>query len=101
MDIVRQLFDFKGSLVLALFFVLLFVVEGRRQLRKRVQSRWKRAVINTVVSIPAFSLLRFLFLPVMILLAQKSQQLQFGLAHQYGAHLFIKSAVTFLLLDYT
>lgn len=86
---------------MAIAFGVLFVMEGKKQLRKRKQSRLQRAVINSIVSVPAFSLLRFLFLPVMIKLAKKSNQLQTGLNYRYKAHPFIKDVVSFLLLDYS
>lgn len=101
MNLIKRVFDYKGAPVLVAGFVLLFIAEGRRQLRKRTQPRLKRAFINSIVSIPAFTLLRFLFLPVMIKLAVKSKQHNLGLNYQYQAHPFIKSAVVFLLLDYT
>jgi hypothetical protein len=55
MQIVRQIFDRKGTPVLLTIFVVLFVVEGARRLRKRTQPRWKRVIINSLVSVPAFS----------------------------------------------
>jgi len=101
MNIIRRVFDIKGAPLLAGMFVLLFLAEGRRQLRKRNQPRLKRAVINSLVSIPAFSLLRFLFLPIMIRLAFESRQKGLGLSHHYDAPPLVKGLVTFLILDYT
>lgn len=101
MSVVRQLFDKKLVPVLALVCVALFVAESRRLLRKRTQPRWKRVVTNAVVSLPAFSLLRFLLLPVMVKLAIKSRQAKAGLNYQYHASPALKGAVAFLLLDYT
>ena len=101
MNIIRRVFDFKGTPVLTAIFIILFVAEGRRPLRKRVQSRWKRVIINSVVSIPAFSLLRFLFLPVMIRLAKTSSKFKLGLNYRYKAQPLVKGAVAFLILDYS
>lgn len=100
MGIIKRVFDFKGAPILASVFIALFIAEGRWQLRKRVQLRMKRAVINSIVAFPAFTLLRFLFLPTMIRLARKNEQLKFGLNYRYQAHPFIKNLITFLLLDY-
>lgn len=101
MNIIRRVFDFKGTPILAAVFVILFVAEGRRPLRKRVQPGWTRVITNSIVSIPAFSLLRFLFLPVVIRLAVLSRKLKVGFNCQYEARQFIKGASAFLFLDYT
>lgn len=101
MKIIRRIYDFKGSPLLAAIFVTLLVVEGKRQLRKRRQPRLNRIVTNALVSAPAFTLLRLLLLPVMVKLAVKSRQLQWGLNHRYNAHPVVKSLVAFLLLDYS
>ncbi len=101
MNIIRRVFDIKGAPLLSGMFVLLFLAEGRRQLRKRNQPRLKRALINSLVSIPAFTLLRFLFLPVMIRLAFASRQKSLGLSHHYDAPPLVKGLVTFLILDHT
>ena len=101
MNLIKRIFDFKGTPVLTTIFVVLFIAEGRRQLRKRKQPRLQRIVINSIVAIPAFTLLRFLFLPVMVKLALKNRQLQWGLNYQYAAHPLIKGMVAFLIMDYT
>jgi sterol desaturase/sphingolipid hydroxylase (fatty acid hydroxylase superfamily) len=101
MNLIRRVFDRKGTPILAIVFVALLVMEGKRQLRKRTQPKLKRVVVNSFVSIPAFSLLRFLFLPVVIKLAVKSRQLKAGLNHQFNAHPLLKGVITFLFLDYT
>lgn len=101
MNIIKRVFDFRGAPILAAVFVVIFIAEGRRQLRKRTQPRWKRVIINSIVSIPAFTLLRFLFLPVMVKLATKNTQLQWGLNYQYHARPFIKGMAAFLIMDYT
>lgn len=98
--IIRRAFDRNGTLILIPFFTVLFLIEQRRQLRKRVQPKVKRAIINSVVAIPAFTLLRFLFLPLMVKLAHKNQQLQLGLNYQYKAPRFVKTLACYLLLDY-
>ena len=98
---IKRIFDQRGVPILAAAFLVLFVVEGKRRLRKRNQPRIKRAIINSIVSIPAFTLLRFVFLPLMVRLAVKNRQLQWGLNYQYTAHPVIKGLIGFLIMDYT
>jgi len=100
MNIIKRVFDFRGTPILASVFAALFIAESKWQLRKRVQPRVKRIIINSIVSIPAFGLLRCLFLPVMVKLATKNEQNRFGLYYQYKAHPLFKYTVTILLLDY-
>ena len=101
MKLIKQVFDYVGAPTLALVFIGLFIAEGRSQLRKRKQERSKRIIINAIGSIPAFTLLRFLFLPIMVKLATKNQHLKLGLNHQYNAHPIVKGLVAFLIMDYT
>lgn len=101
MNVIKRVFDFNGSPLLAVVFVALFIAEGKRQLRKRRQARSERVIVNSIVAIPSFSLLRFVFLPVMVRLAMKNQEMRWGLNYQYNAHPFIKAAVAFSFMDYT
>jgi len=101
MRLINRVFDKKGTPILAGIFVVLFIAESRRRLRKRTMPRWKRIKTNTVVAIPSFSLLRFLLLPVMVWLAAKNKKLKWGINYQYKGHPFIKSLVAFLIMDYT
>ena len=98
---IRQIFDMIGVPLLVAIFALLFIIETKFQLRKRVQRRIKRIIINVIVSIPAFTLLRFLFIPVMVWLATQNQDLHFGLNYLYTLPLWAEAAIAFLLLDYT
>lgn len=98
---IKAIFDTYGTPALVGIFIILFILEREFQLRKRVQSRWKRIVINFIISIPSFALLRFLFIPVMVWLAFENQQWHFGLYYLYDAPVWLKFAVAFLLLDYS
>ncbi|MFC7524235.1 sterol desaturase family protein [Parapedobacter sp. GCM10030251] len=98
---INSIFDAYGAPLLALFFGLLFVLESKYQLRKRVQGRWKRVIINFVVSVPAFLLLRLMLIPVMVWLAVKNQSWQFGLNYLYTIAPVAEGAIAFLLLDYS
>jgi sterol desaturase/sphingolipid hydroxylase (fatty acid hydroxylase superfamily) len=97
---IRSFFDSYGVPALFVLFVLLFILEGKFELRKRMLSRWKRIFINFMVSIPAFALLRVLFLPVMVWLAYKNQSLHFGLNYLYQLPAWLEGAIAFLILDY-
>lgn len=95
------IFDRKGLPILTGIFLLLFIAEARRQLRRRKQPRLQRAIVNGIVSIPAFSLLRILLIPVMLKMAVKSRQQKFGLLHQLNLNPGARSVIAFLLLDYS
>lgn len=97
---IHSVFDTIGAPFLMALFIGLFILESKFSLRKRVQSRWKRIVINFIVSIPAFSLLRFLFIPAMVWLAYKNEFLQFGVNYLYNLPIWIEVMIAFLLLDY-
>ncbi len=101
MTMINGVFDAYGVPVLVLGFVALFLLEGKRQLRKRVQSRWKRIIINFILSLPAFALLRLLFIPAMVWLAVQNQSWQFGVAYWLQVPAWAKAGIGFLLLDYS
>jgi sterol desaturase/sphingolipid hydroxylase (fatty acid hydroxylase superfamily) len=98
---IHPIFDTYGSAILVVIFIILFLLESKFQLRKRVQNRWKRIIINFVVSIPSFALLRFLFIPFMVWLAYKNEQWHFGFNYIFYAPACLKAAIAFLLLDYS
>ena len=98
---INTIFDCYGTPILIGLFIILFILETKFQLRKRVQSRWKRMIINFIVSIPAFVLLRLLFIPAMFWLAVKNQQWQFGLNYLYDLRIGIEAVIAFVLLDYS
>jgi len=98
---IKTLFDSYGTPILIGLFIILFIVETKFQLRKRVQGRWKRIIINFIISIPAFVLLRLLFIPAMIWLAVQNQSWQVGLNYLFDTPIAIKAIISFLLLDYS
>lgn len=98
---IKSVFDTYGAPILIGIVISFFVLETKFQLRKRVQSRWKRIVINLIVSIPAFALLRIGFIPAMVWLATKNQDWQIGLNYLFDAPIIYKSALVFVLLDYS
>jgi sterol desaturase/sphingolipid hydroxylase (fatty acid hydroxylase superfamily) len=98
---IKNIYDTYGTPILVIVFIILFIIESKFQLRKRVQNRWKRILINFVVSIPSFALLRLLFIPLMVWLAYKNEEWKFGLNYLFDAPAWLKAAIAFLLLDYT
>jgi sterol desaturase/sphingolipid hydroxylase (fatty acid hydroxylase superfamily) len=101
MSIIKNIFDYVGVPLLVMLFIFLFIAESNHQLRERAEVRRKRIFINAIVSFPAFTLLRFLFIPVMIWLAQKNQSIQFGLNYLYQWPVWVEALFAFFLLDYT
>ncbi|MFC3199113.1 sterol desaturase family protein [Parapedobacter deserti] len=101
MQVIKAVFDSFGVPILAGVFVVLFLIESKFQLRRRVQNRWKRIVINSILSIPAFLLLRLLFIPVMVWLAIKNQTWQIGLNYMLDLPTVVSAMVAFLSLDYS
>ena len=97
----KNIFVSYGTPILVGLFIIFFILETKLQLRKRVQGRWKRIIINFIVSIPALILLRLLFIPAMLWLAFKNQQWQFGLNYLFSAPQWVHLALSFLLLDYS
>ena len=97
---IQIIFNKIGTPILALISLLLFMLETKFQLRKRIQKRFSRILINVFVSIPAFVLLRFAFLPIIVWLAFKNQDWHFGLNYFYSSPLWAMSIIAFLILDY-
>ncbi len=98
---IKTIFDTYGTPILTIIFIILFLLETRFQLRKRVQKRWKRIMINFIVSLPAFALLRILFIPAIVWLATKNQSWNIGINYLFNASPAIKFVIAFLLLDYS
>jgi sterol desaturase/sphingolipid hydroxylase (fatty acid hydroxylase superfamily) len=98
---IRSIFDTIGVPILFIMLIILFWAEGKYGLRKRVLPRWKRIIINSIVSIPAFALLRFAFLPFIVWLAYQNQEWQVGLNYFYELPFAVEAMISFLLLDYS
>lgn len=101
MDIIKQIFDIKGALLISIVFILLYFLQSKWPLRKKTQPVFKRMIINFLVSIPSFTLLRFLFLPLMVAFAIENQNLHFGLTYLFDANPYLESVLAFLMMDYT
>lgn len=102
MDIIRQIFDIKGGLVLMILFVVLFIFQQRWKLRRPTQPVFKRTFTNVLVAMPSFVLLRFVFLPLMVGLAIRNEDWQWGLLYAISnIDPYLKTLIVFLVLDYT
>jgi len=98
---IKAIFDSYGIPILLGMFIILMIAETRWILRKRVQDRWKRVVINAIVSLPAFALLRVLFIPAVVWLAVENQDWQLGLNYITPFPEWIEGGIAFMLLDYS
>src|SRR5882724_5644009 len=101
MKLIHQVFDWKGIPILAGLFIFLFLIENKFELRKRVQQKKMRTIINSLVSIPSYILLRFLFLPIMVWLALQNETLHIGLNYLYELSVWLEASIAFLLIDFT
>jgi hypothetical protein len=89
-NIIHRIFDWKGIPILFIIFWILFIAESKFELRKRVQNKWRRTIINNIISIPSFILLRFIFLPAMIWISIQNEKLHFGLNYLYEFRIGLK-----------
>jgi sterol desaturase/sphingolipid hydroxylase (fatty acid hydroxylase superfamily) len=97
---INHIFGLIGSTILAILFIILFLLESKFQLRKTVAGRRKRAITNFIVSIPAFTLLRILFIPAMVWLAYQNETLHFGVNYFFNLPPLLEGLIAFLVLDY-
>lgn len=97
---IHHVFDIYGFIILTSVLIVLFIVESIFKLRRRVQSGFKRIIINVILSIPAFALLRFMLIPAMVWLAIKNETWHFGLNYLYNLPSWIENIIAFILLDY-
>ncbi|MBE7174353.1 MAG: sterol desaturase family protein [Williamsia sp.] len=98
---IKSIFDNTGTFILVGLFSLLFLLEMVSQLRRRTQPKIKRIVLNFILSLPAFALLRLLLIPAMVWLAGKNESWHAGLNYLYKAPAWVEGALAFILLDYT
>ena len=101
MKLIHEIFDWTGIPILAMLFIFLFLIENRFKLRNRVQNKKKRTIINNLVAIPSFVLLRFLLLPIMVWLALQNETLHIGLNFLYKLPVWLEASISFLIIDFT
>lgn len=112
MKLIHAILDKVGVPVLTGVFTLLFILEMKYPLRRRVQPRLKRTGINGVISFPSFVVLRLLFIPALVWIALRNRRWQFGFNYLYersacrtnylsaGRLAWLKFIAGFILLDY-
>jgi sterol desaturase/sphingolipid hydroxylase (fatty acid hydroxylase superfamily) len=93
--------DFIGGPALTVLFLLFLALETWRPLRRWVQSRWERLVTNGAIAVTAAVTLRLTMVPVVVWMASRTQQLQFGLVYLFPLPPLARAILAFLLLDYT
>ena len=98
MGLITKFFDKKAAPLLMVVFAVVFIAEHRRKLRKTTQPLKNRAVTNFIVGAPAFGLLRFLFLPLMVRFANANQN--YGINRILPLPNGLRFVITFLVLDY-
>ncbi len=98
MTLINRIFDRKASPLLAAAFIVLFIAERNRRLRKPTQHLIRRMAVNSLVAAPSFGLLRFVFLPAMVQVALKNKR--YGAGHILPIPPFVRCIVAFLILDY-
>ena len=92
--------DFVIIPILVFWVMLMTFLEYKFQLRRRVQSQFKRMIVNGFTSAISFGLVRFMFIPAMLWLAQLNENWHFGLNYLYNLPDWLEGLVAFVLLDY-
>ena len=98
---IRAIFDTYGAPILVSLFILFFILETKFQLRRRVEPRLKRIIQNTILSLPAFGLLRLMLIPAMVWLAVQNESWHFGINYLYRLPPWAEGIISFILLDYS
>ena len=101
MKIIFPKFDNIGMPLLGAAAAALFVLEAKRQLRRRTRPKMERLLENGSVAAAALPALRLLLVPGMYAGAQQAQLYSFGLLRWLQLPKWAQYAVGFLLLDYT
>ena len=97
---IHQVFDIYGAIILTSVLVVLAVLETIFKLRRRFEPRFKRIVLNVILAVPAFILLRLMLIPAMVWLASKNESWHVGFNYLYNLPVWFKNIISFVLLDY-
>ena len=98
--IFHPILDIYGAPVLIALFVLLFILQLRRPLRRWVGQIGRRFIRNAGVAIPSFAALRFVLIPAEVAVAYWATQHEFGLLHLVDLPAWAHGVLAILLLDY-
>jgi sterol desaturase/sphingolipid hydroxylase (fatty acid hydroxylase superfamily) len=99
-SLIRKILDKRGMPILASLFVVLYVAETVAVLRVRTEKRSRRAVINSIVAVPGFLILRLLLVPAMVRIAVRNRTYGYGITNLFKNNIVLRTIVGFLLLDY-
>ncbi|MDT0675857.1 sterol desaturase family protein [Autumnicola musiva] len=95
-----EILDKWGGPVLAASFLLLFLAETYRRLRKLKAERWKRIKRNIGIAFTAVMALRLALIPALIYLSVLAENSNFGLLNWLSLPVWLEFLCGFLLLDY-
>ena len=98
---IHHVFDTYGFLILTSVLIVFFITETVFKLRRRVQPRFTRIIINTLLSLPAFLLLRLMLIPALVWLAAQNEHWHFGFNYLYNLPSWSENIIAFILLDYS
>lgn len=101
MKILFPKFDKIGMPLLGMAAAVLFVLEAKRQLRRRTRPKVERLLLNAAVAAPALPALRLLLLPGMYAAASWAGKHHFGILPWLNAPRWARYMLGFLALDYT
>lgn len=94
------IFDKIGVPILGAFSLFLLSMEARHQLRSRRIPRWTRLQRNAGVAITGLPALRFVQIPVFVLLAKWAAKHKLGICNWTSWPSWITYPLAFLILDY-
>lgn len=94
-------FDYIGMPLLGALAATLFVMETKRQLRKKTRPKVERLIENAGVAVVSLPALRLLLIPVSIAAAKWSARHSYGLMNRLSLPKWLKYSAGFLLLDYS
>lgn len=101
MRILFPKFDCIGMPLLGLLAGTLFVLESKRQLRKRTKLKEERLVENASMAMFALPALRLLLVPVSYLAAKASEKYRSGFLNRLNLPKWLHYSMAFLMLDYS
>jgi sterol desaturase/sphingolipid hydroxylase (fatty acid hydroxylase superfamily) len=93
-------FDAIGFPLIAGSVVVFFVMETRRELRKRKERRTRRMRRNLLMASTAVGVLRLVMIPALVYAAYRSREKDFGLLNRLKLPAGLNYGLAFLLLDY-
>lgn len=92
--------DFTIIPILVFWMMMMSFLEYKFQLRRRVQTQFKRMLVNGSISVISFGLIRLMFIPVMLWIARLNENWHFGLNYLYDLPALLEGIIAFVLLDY-